>query len=188
MCRSPLALTVMSISECLESWSSIWSKKPTPVAMSALPVPSTSSETEISVSFVLRLTFAERDAISKVLSGSCSGVLRFESVSLLSARTGDCQLRCRAWFGLGFRRTSGHLQIPLSCIHMPQPTSYRAGCLEGTHAKSEQHHVQRIDHARHDDRDGTQGRQGRDRRRRPRSEEHTSELQSPCNLVCRLLL
>src|SRR5256885_13013558 len=28
--------------------------------------------------------------------------------------------------------------------------------------------------------------QGRDRERR--SEEHTSELQSPCNLVCRLLL
>src|SRR5256885_6893638 len=25
-------------------------------------------------------------------------------------------------------------------------------------------------------------------RARPRSEEHTSELQSPCNLVCRLLL
>src|SRR5256885_15270621 len=25
-------------------------------------------------------------------------------------------------------------------------------------------------------------------RRPPRSEEHTSELQSPCNLVCRLLL
>src|SRR5256885_7888511 len=28
----------------------------------------------------------------------------------------------------------------------------------------------------------------RSRDRRPRSEEHTSELQSPCNLVCRLLL
>src|SRR5256885_8769951 len=27
-----------------------------------------------------------------------------------------------------------------------------------------------------------------DSRFRPRSEEHTSELQSPCNLVCRLLL
>src|SRR5205807_8791838 len=27
-----------------------------------------------------------------------------------------------------------------------------------------------------------------DRVSRPRSEEHTSELQSPCNLVCRLLL
>src|SRR5688500_19995988 len=30
------------------------------------------------------------------------------------------------------------------------------------------------------------GQLGRDRE--PRSEEHTSELQSPCNLVCRLLL
>src|SRR3989454_5669792 len=28
----------------------------------------------------------------------------------------------------------------------------------------------------------------RDRAGSPRSEEHTSELQSPCNLVCRLLL
>src|SRR5205807_8311867 len=34
----------------------------------------------------------------------------------------------------------------------------------------------------HDD-----GGESRDRLR-PRSEEHTSELQSPCNLVCRLLL
>src|SRR2546426_8970514 len=31
-------------------------------------------------------------------------------------------------------------------------------------------------------------RRRRGRRRAPRSEEHTSELQSPCNLVCRLLL
>src|SRR5256885_14716415 len=31
-------------------------------------------------------------------------------------------------------------------------------------------------------------RRSRPRRRRSRSEEHTSELQSPCNLVCRLLL
>src|SRR2546426_8182092 len=29
---------------------------------------------------------------------------------------------------------------------------------------------------------------GRHRQGVPRSEEHTSELQSPCNLVCRLLL
>src|SRR5256885_7263304 len=36
---------------------------------------------------------------------------------------------------------------------------------------------------------GTSGCRTTDRRRRrPRSEEHTSELQSPCNLVCRLLL
>src|SRR5256885_10173825 len=32
------------------------------------------------------------------------------------------------------------------------------------------------------------GRAGSPSRRPPRSEEHTSELQSPCNLVCRLLL
>src|SRR5256885_7277770 len=31
-------------------------------------------------------------------------------------------------------------------------------------------------------------RRASDALRRPRSEEHTSELQSPCNLVCRLLL
>src|SRR5256885_5579857 len=31
-------------------------------------------------------------------------------------------------------------------------------------------------------------RRGRRRLPAPRSEEHTSELQSPCNLVCRLLL
>src|SRR2546426_7874214 len=31
-------------------------------------------------------------------------------------------------------------------------------------------------------------RPGRDERDTDRSEEHTSELQSPCNLVCRLLL
>src|SRR3989454_1312289 len=32
------------------------------------------------------------------------------------------------------------------------------------------------------------GHQQEVRRAAPRSEEHTSELQSPCNLVCRLLL
>src|SRR2546426_2462945 len=32
------------------------------------------------------------------------------------------------------------------------------------------------------------GDDGDNARKRPRSEEHTSELQSPCNLVCRLLL
>src|SRR5256885_12183579 len=38
-------------------------------------------------------------------------------------------------------------------------------------------------------RDGLHGRRGVEpSRTRPRSEEHTSELHSPCNLVCRLLL
>src|SRR5205807_7300494 len=35
---------------------------------------------------------------------------------------------------------------------------------------------------------GMPGPRCRDRRTASRSEEHTSELQSPCNLVCRLLL
>src|SRR2546426_9352220 len=35
---------------------------------------------------------------------------------------------------------------------------------------------------------GTPGPSSSTPRRRSRSEEHTSELQSPCNLVCRLLL
>src|SRR5256885_10253444 len=51
-------------------------------------------------------------------------------------------------------------------------------------------HVEAADHEHHrDERDhGPEGRQ-RDREEPPaRSEEHTSELQSPCNLVCRLLL
>src|SRR5256885_6202516 len=36
--------------------------------------------------------------------------------------------------------------------------------------------------------DATIGRAGRTEVKYSRSEEHTSELQSPCNLVCRLLL
>src|SRR5256885_12073903 len=36
--------------------------------------------------------------------------------------------------------------------------------------------------------DGVRGRRAIARLRVGRSEEHTSELQSPCNLVCRLLL
>src|SRR5256885_13266815 len=44
----------------------------------------------------------------------------------------------------------------------------------------------RDDHLR--DRGGDRGRIAALLRRHLRSEEHTSELQSPCNLVCRLLL
>src|SRR5258708_20928028 len=60
----------------------------------------------------------------------------------------------------------------------------------------EVHHQPAALHAQPADREGRQGgdRQGedrgsaRDRDRVPRSEEHTSELQSPDHLVCRLLL
>src|SRR5256885_6312160 len=46
--------------------------------------------------------------------------------------------------------------------------------------------LQRADHAHGDQR--VQRHAGRQQRLGVRSEEHTSELQSPCNLVCRLLL
>src|SRR3954467_10575465 len=46
----------MSMSECRDSWSSIWSKKPTPVEIFDLPVPSRLTETETEVSLVLRET------------------------------------------------------------------------------------------------------------------------------------
>src|SRR2546426_5075847 len=43
-------------------------------------------------------------------------------------------------------------------------------------------------HHRARERTGPEGLAGACPRGTPRSEEHTSELQSPCNLVCRLLL
>src|SRR5256885_11753181 len=54
-------------------------------------------------------------------------------------------------------------------------------CNTGAGVLGEASHVHLIDHHL----------RGRTLKRRvafPRSEEHTSELQSPCNLVCRLLL
>src|SRR5256885_11838304 len=51
------------------------------------------------------------------------------------------------------------------------------------HAGEERHH--RTRHARHLDQLAQEDEQWH---RQQRSEEHTSELQSPCNLVCRLLL
>jgi hypothetical protein len=49
-----LDLDSMSMSECRESWSSMWSKKPTPVEILAAPVPSRLTATETEVSLVLR--------------------------------------------------------------------------------------------------------------------------------------
>src|SRR5450631_1348318 len=63
MCRSPLALTVMSMRECRASRSSMWSRKPMPVETCARPDPSRSTSTSTSVSLVLRFTVALRMAI-----------------------------------------------------------------------------------------------------------------------------
>src|SRR2546426_8935423 len=59
----------------------------------------------------------------------------------------------------------------------PYTTLFRSQC-----ARRSRHLLGR------DRRHGGDARRPRRRRRRARSEEHTSELQSPCNLVCRLLL
>src|ERR1700716_2909219 len=60
MWRSPTAFTAMSMRECRAKRSSIWSKKPIPVATLDTPDPSRSTVTSISVSLVLRLMVAVR--------------------------------------------------------------------------------------------------------------------------------
>src|SRR5215218_9927189 len=59
-CRSPVAVTVRSMSACRAKSSSMWSRKPTPVAISAFPVPSSVRLTVTSVSAVRRLTIPAR--------------------------------------------------------------------------------------------------------------------------------
>src|ERR1022692_4305974 len=66
-------------------------------------------------------------------------------------------------------------------------------CLGSRQTPSERHHHQRVNLSRTfamATRPFERGRQSVHRagQNQPRSEEHTSELQSPCNLVCRLLL
>src|SRR3954470_24719425 len=61
-CRSPSTFTSRSNSPWRANSSSMWSRKPTPVAIAALPVPSRARLTETSVSAVRRLTLAARMA------------------------------------------------------------------------------------------------------------------------------
>src|SRR5262249_20095132 len=56
MCRSPLALIARSMREWRASRSSMWSRKPIPVAIADVPLPSRSIATSTSVSLVVRLT------------------------------------------------------------------------------------------------------------------------------------
>src|SRR2546426_8177244 len=58
----------------------------------------------------------------------------------------------------------------------PYTTLFRSRVCEGVEPHPVGAHGQVTERAAHQ------------RQRKPRSEEHTSELQSPCNLVCRLLL
>ena len=80
------------------TWSSMWSKKPMPVASVALPVPSRSSLTVICVSSVLRVTWAcahgrsENEAMSSggLAAGSAARALR-NCVVFLGGADGHAQ-------------------------------------------------------------------------------------------------
>ncbi len=60
ICRSPAALILRSNKPCTAIWTSIWSKKPIPVSISCFPDPSRLTSSWMSVSFVLRSSFAVR--------------------------------------------------------------------------------------------------------------------------------
>src|SRR3989454_2971916 len=64
----------------------------------------------------------------------------------------------------------------------PYTTLFRSGLAKDEHAGIARRYL--IDFVQR----GAQGRARTDELLEWRSEEHTSELQSPCNLVCRLLL
>src|ERR1044072_8709883 len=66
MCRSPVAFTVMSMREWRASRSSMWSKKPMPVAMFDAPLPSRPSATWTSFSLVFRFTAPVRMKIPRI--------------------------------------------------------------------------------------------------------------------------
>src|SRR5256885_3053575 len=63
-----------------------------------------------------------------------------------------------------------HDALPISCSRSNTPRRSRAACDRGTRTSTRPR------------------RRSASRSQAARSEEHTSELQSPCNLVCRLLL
>src|SRR5207248_11112345 len=66
---------------------------------------------------------------------------------------------------------------------LPDPGGER----RGEHPERHDEHAQRRRAYARDD-EGQEAERGDRREQRPRSEEHTSELQSPYDLVCRLLL
>src|SRR3954452_15354718 len=83
---SPVACTSRSISECLPSWPSMWSKNGTPVEISVRPLPSRSRETTTFDSLVARSTRAVLAMTSDHLSDCCE-----ERVALLGRADAHAQ-------------------------------------------------------------------------------------------------
>src|SRR5688500_19727062 len=88
---------------------------------------------------------------------------------------------------------SSMLLLPPTSTLFPYTTLFRSPAPEASFA-GQQHQVGELEHQDHDQRLRPLGAHllvelSHDALGSPaRSEEHTSELQSPCNLVCRLLL
>src|SRR5215468_9718724 len=90
MCRSPLAVSLRSIRLWRDSWSSMWSRKPMPVATADSPLPSSATSAVIRVSLVLRSTLAAR--MPEVLGIEQEAISR-GNAGLLSASAGARQHR-----------------------------------------------------------------------------------------------
>src|SRR2546426_8592085 len=96
-------------------------------------------------------------------------------------------MRCTLFFFLMIRRPPRSTLFPYTtlfrsqrCAAAPHGRGYGGG--EGRRRGRSRTRRRRAS------RPARRGRGSRARARAARSEEHTSELQSPCNLVCRLLL
>src|SRR5580704_10633852 len=101
MCKSPLALIVRSMRECRANRSSIWSRKPMPVAIVDAPVPSRSTATSTSVSLVVRFTDALRMTILANSRAFYQGLVRRANVPCICIATR--QFLNHAWTE-GFQR------------------------------------------------------------------------------------
>src|SRR5256885_17068190 len=89
------------------------------------------------------------------------------------------QMRCQSYKYLTYFFFFLMIRRPPRSTLFPYTTLFRSPL------RADAAHDRRRDHCR--PREERPGRRTADRTGR-RSEEHTSELQSPCNLVCRLLL
>src|SRR5438876_7188074 len=138
--------------ECRASRSSIWSKKPMPVAMLDTPVPSRLTLTSMSVSLVLRLMVAVR--MKSASRGRKRGSFnRLVPPSLL--RDGPLKAEVRPMV-TGFRPpTAANCNRARQSLDLPEREVFHASITAPVASL-----------ARHYDFDGPQGRQGGDRGRR----------------------
>src|SRR5579862_6541885 len=184
ICRSPLALTVMSMREWRAKRSSMWSRKPMPVAIEDAPVPSRSIATSTSVSLVVRLTEPLRMELPKKSAAGTNGERLLSGVWLLRYCSMDSLPRACPPKPERRRRLRGRVregqvgERRSKWLPPPRPPPQARGrepttVCNGGPKSLNQRDPTGIIHAdslrilaRHDDPDGPQGRDGGNRRRR----------------------